>query len=127
VSAWGRAPTGFGGRPTEAEQAPTDARAYQAIKVKIHQTLLGNASTWRRWSGSTPERLKEELRQMVERLLVEENLVLNAGERRNLVRDIQHEMLGLGPLEPLLADPTVSDILINTHKPGVRRARASWS
>jgi pilus assembly protein CpaF len=44
---------------------------------------------------------------------VEENLVLNAGERRNLVRDIQHEMLGLGPLEPLLADPTVSDILVN--------------
>src|SRR5262245_45461385 len=62
------------------------------------------------------ETLKEELRQMVERLLTEENLVLNAGERRNLVRDIQFEMLGFGPLEPLLADPTVSDILVNTHR-----------
>ena len=64
----------------------------------------------------SPESLKDELRQMVERLLLEENLVLNAGERRNLVRDIQYEMLGFGPLEPLLADPTVSDILVNTHK-----------
>ncbi len=53
---------------------------------------------------------------MVERLLAEENLVLNEVERRNLVRDIQNEMLGLGPLEPLLADPTVSDILVNTHR-----------
>ena len=43
-------------------------------------------------------------------------------ERRNLVRDIQHEMLGLGPLEPLLADPTVSDILVNGSQAGLRRA-----
>src|SRR5450830_891278 len=64
----------------------------------------------------SPEKLKEELRQMVERLLLEENLVLNASERRNLVRDIQYEMLGFGPLEPLLADPTVSDILVNTYR-----------
>ena len=62
----------------------------------------------------SPERLKDELKQMVERLLLEENLVLNSGERRNLVRDIQYEMLGFGPLEPLLADPSVSDILVNT-------------
>jgi pilus assembly protein CpaF len=40
--------------------------------------------------------------------------VLNQTERHNLVLDIQHEMLGFGPLEPLLTDPTVSDILVNT-------------
>ena len=40
--------------------------------------------------------------------------MLNQQERHNLVLDIQHEMLGFGPLEPLLADPTVSDILVNT-------------
>jgi pilus assembly protein CpaF len=61
----------------------------------------------------SPERLREELSVMVERLLTEENVVVNALERRTLVRDIQHEMLGLGPLEPLLADPTISDILVN--------------
>jgi pilus assembly protein CpaF len=83
--------------------------------VQIHQTLLQRIDL-EAMESLSPERLREELRQMVERLLVEENLVLNAGERRNLVRDIQYEMLGFGPLEPLLADPTVSDILVNTAK-----------
>ena len=90
-----------------------NTRAYQATKSQIHQALLSRLDL-EAMESLSPERLKDELRQMVERLLVEENLVLNAGERRNLVRDIQHEMLGLGPLEPLLADPTVSDILVNT-------------
>jgi pilus assembly protein CpaF len=94
----------------------TPTRAYQETKAGIHQVLLGPARSWKAMESLSPENLKEELRQMVERLLVEENLVLNAGERRNLVRDIQYEMLGFGPLEPLLADPTVSDILVNTHK-----------
>src|SRR4029453_3915143 len=44
----------------------------------------------------------------------EERIVLNQHERHNLVLDIQHEMLGFGPLEPLLTDPRVSDILVNT-------------
>jgi pilus assembly protein CpaF len=48
--------------------------------------------------------------------------VLNQHERHSLVLDIQHEMLGFGPLEPLLADPGVSDILVNTCSQGVERA-----
>ncbi|HJV62345.1 MAG TPA: CpaF family protein [Albitalea sp.] len=97
----------------EAQLAPT--RAYQAVKAQIHQKLLQRIDL-EAMENLTPERLREELRQMVERLLEEENLVLNAVERRNLVRDIQYEMLGLGPLEPLMADPTVSDILVNTFR-----------
>jgi pilus assembly protein CpaF len=101
--------------PDAANAAITPTRAYQETKARIHQVLLGRLDL-EAMENLTPESLKEELRQMVERLLIEENLVLNAGERRNLVRDIQYEMLGFGPLEPLLADPTVSDILVNTHK-----------
>jgi pilus assembly protein CpaF len=97
--------------PAEAPAQLT--RAYQAIKVQIHQTLLRRLDL-EAMESLSPERLKDELKQMVERLLLEENLVLNSGERRNLVRDIQYEMLGFGPLEPLLADPSVSDILVNT-------------
>ena len=93
----------------------TPLRVYQGIKAHIHQVLLGRLDL-EAMENLSPENLKEELRHMVERLLVEENLVLNTGERRSLVRDIQYEMLGLGPLEPLLADPSVSDILVNTHK-----------
>ena len=104
-----------GGLAEVAEAAAQTGRAYQATKVHIHQLLLSRLDL-EAMAELTPERLRDELRQMVERLLVEENLVLNAGERRNLVRDIQYEMLGLGPLEPLLADPTVSDILVNTAK-----------
>jgi pilus assembly protein CpaF len=95
--------------------AVTPTRAYQDTKARIHQVLLGRLDLQAMESLSA-ENLKDELRQMVERLLIEENLVINAGERRNLVRDIQYEMLGFGPLEPLLADPTVSDILVNTYK-----------
>jgi pilus assembly protein CpaF len=101
--------------PDAANAVVTPTRAYQETKARIHQVLLGRLDL-EAMENLTPESLKEELRQMVERLLIEENLVLNAGERRNLVRDIQYEMLGFGPLEPLLADPTVSDILVNTHK-----------
>jgi pilus assembly protein CpaF len=101
------------------EVFPVDAsastRAYQETKSHIHQVLLGRLDL-EAMENMSPETLKEELRQMVERLLLEENLVLNTGERRNLVRDIQNEMLGFGPIEPLLADPTISDILVNTHK-----------
>ena len=97
------------------DAAVTPTRAYQETKARIHQVLLGRLDL-EAMESLSPDALKEELRQMVERLLLEENLVLNAGERRNLVRDIQYEMLGFGPLEPLLADPSVSDILVNTHK-----------
>ena len=111
----GAAPPGFGLAGGTIELAPPDVHAYQEVKVKVHQLLLQRLDL-EAMESLSPERLKEELRQMVERLLAEENLVLNAVERRNLVRDIQYEMLGLGPIEPLLADPAVSDILINTHR-----------
>ena len=112
----GATSTGFGVlAETASEAASAPSRAYQETKQRIHQLLLGRLDL-EAMESLSPESLKEELRQMVERLLVEENLVINAGERRNLVRDIQYEMLGFGPLEPLLADPTVSDILVNTYK-----------
>jgi len=62
-----------------------------------------------------PEVLRQEISTMVTRLLQEEPEALNDIERRTLIRDIQHEMLGFGPIELLMADPTVSDILVNSH------------
>jgi len=109
------APSNFANLADLADEAGLSGRGYQATKARIHQTLLGRLDL-EAMDSLSPERLRDELRQMVERLLIEENLVLNANERRNLVRDIQFEMLGFGPLEPLLADPTVSDILVNTYK-----------
>jgi pilus assembly protein CpaF len=96
------------------KQGALDHIAHQALKVRIHQKLLDRVDLAVMESLS-PERLREEIAILVERLLAEESVVINDIERKSLVRDIQHEMLGLGPLEPLLADPTVSDILVNSH------------
>jgi pilus assembly protein CpaF len=96
--------------------APTLAsNAYQQLKSHVHQLLLVRLDL-EAMERLSPVRLREELSAMVERLLIEENVIVNAQERRNLVRDIQHEMLGLGPLETLLADTTISDILVNGSK-----------
>ncbi len=100
---------------SETVQVAQASHSYQLLKSRIHQLLLGRLDLEALESLSS-ERLREELSTMVERLLTEENVVVNAHERRNLVRDIQNEMLGLGPLEALLADPTVSDILVNGAK-----------
>ncbi len=92
-----------------------NTRAYQELKSHMHMALLKRIDL-EAMESLTPENLSDELRGLVETLLQEENVVVNEQERRNLVRDIQYEMLGLGPLEPLLADPTISDILVNNSQ-----------
>src|SRR3989338_3726936 len=102
--------------PVKAPQAvAAENRSYQELKSRIHHKLLERVDLAVMESMS-PDRLQEELKVMVERLLAEETLAINESERKSLVQDIQHEVLGLGPIEPLLADPTVSDILANTHR-----------
>ncbi|MEC4670711.1 MAG: CpaF family protein, partial [Nitrospirota bacterium] len=60
-----------------------------------------------------PELLKTELSNLVGHLLEQESAPLNIREREQLITEIQHEVLGLGPLEPLIQDPTINDILVN--------------
>lgn len=72
------------------------------------------------------DRLRDELKTLVERLLAEESQPINEVERNCMVRDIQHEVLGLGPLEPLMADPSVSDILVNTFRQVYVERTANW-
>ena len=87
---------------------------YFELKTKIHDRLLDLMDL------TLLERLdREEVRPhiatLVEKILHQEKDVpLNAAERERLLKEIQNEVLGLGPLEPFLQDPTVSDILVNT-------------
>lgn len=60
-----------------------------------------------------PELLKTELSNLVGHLLEQDSAPLNIREREQLITEIQHEVLGLGPLEPLIQDPTINDILVN--------------
>jgi pilus assembly protein CpaF len=84
----------------------------EAIKSKIHQKILGLVDL-RTMESMAPEQLRTELKLLTERLLDENRIAINESERRLVVQSIQNEMLGLGPIEPLLADTTVSDILVN--------------
>ena len=79
----------------------------------MHQMILDRIDL-ERLKRLTAEQFKHELALLVQRIIEDERIVLNQHERHHLVLDIQHEMLGFGPLEPLLADPTISDILVNT-------------
>ncbi len=91
----------------------TAGHAYQELKKLMHQMILDRIDL-ERLKRLTAEQFKHELALLVQRIIEEERIVLNQHERHNLVLDIQHEMLGFGPLEPLLNDPSVSDILVNT-------------
>jgi pilus assembly protein CpaF len=90
-------------------------RAYQELKHRFHQVMLDRVDL-ENMQRLSQDQIRNELRMLVERLLEEEAVVINDIERKNLTRDIQNEILGFGPLEPLLADPAVSDILVNTHR-----------
>jgi pilus assembly protein CpaF len=87
---------------------------YHAIKGRIHLKLLDKFDLAALEALPAPL-LRAEIAAMAERLLDDEQAALNEPERRSLIRDIQHEMLGFGPLELLMADPTVSDILVNSY------------
>jgi pilus assembly protein CpaF len=89
-------------------------QAYQELKKSMHQMILDRIDL-ERLKRLTSEQFKHELALLVQRIIEEERIVLNQQERHHLVLDIQHEMLGFGPLEPLLSDPGISDILVNTY------------
>jgi len=88
---------------------------YQELKSHIHSKLLDTIDLSLLRSLNT-DYVRQEIRQVTGDILEEEVVPLNARERELLLTEVQDEVLGLGPLEPLLQDPTVSDILVNTHK-----------
>ena len=101
----------------ERQHQPVAAAAQQAyaeLKKTMHQMILDRIDL-ERLKRLTSEQFKHELALLVQRIIEDERIVLNQQERHHLVLDIQHEMLGFGPLEPLLNDPTISDILVNTY------------
>jgi pilus assembly protein CpaF len=93
-----------------------DARnpRYQEIRSRIHQELL-NRLNLERLSRVEREEAEPELRGLILTLLESESLQtpLSFAERENLVGDVLHELFGLGPLEVLLSDGDISDILVN--------------
>lgn len=110
-------------RPIQAEpapEAPTQApreESYYLIKAQIHERLIERMDLAAVESLPT-DQLRAEIVRLVERILAEEfrGAPLNGAERTQVANEIQDEVLGLGPLEPLLQDPTVNDILVNNYR-----------
>src|SRR5262249_21929382 len=84
------------------------------LKSKVHRKLLQslNSETLRLISK---ERLRGEIGQAVEKLLLQENIPMTLPERDRIIEEILDEVFGFGPLEPLMKDSSVSDILVNNH------------
>jgi pilus assembly protein CpaF len=96
----------YSGVPTTAE--------FQQLKAKLHRTVLD------RLNLESLQQMEREaavsgIRSLITDLMNQEITPLSTAERRLIIDEILNEIFGLGPLEPLLADPAINDILVNTH------------
>jgi hypothetical protein len=88
------------------------ADIYQNLKHELHQKLIEKLDL-RTIEKLPRDQLREELRAILSNLLQGTELPLNRTERESMVEELLDEVTGLGPLEPLLADTTISDIMVN--------------
>src|SRR3954452_5292253 len=111
------APTGSTPRPPMSPAArPQVVNArYVELKASIHRKLL-NRLNLEALANADRARAESEIRTLMGELLAEEGTPISLGERDVLFSEVIDEVFGLGPLEPLLRDPSVSDILVNTYK-----------
>lgn len=100
---------------TEFTKSAQTVTELQEIKSRIHHRLMDRLNL-KIIDELEPDVVRNEIGELVRELLLEEETPLNLEEREKLVQEVQDEVLGLGPLEPLLADNSVSDILVNTYK-----------
>jgi pilus assembly protein CpaF len=99
--------------PPPKKDEVRELRLYQ-VKRRIHHLLLERLDLSQMEDLEDAYRARE-IRQALGILLEEEDEPLNLGEKNRLARELEFEILGLGPLEPLLSDPTISDILVNRY------------
>src|SRR5438445_8784779 len=103
--------------PPSAPPRPQPAvrQQYLDLKANVHRKLL-NRLNLEALAQSDRARAESEIRTLLLELLAEEGTPLSLGERELLFVELMDDVFGLGPLEPLLRDPSISDILVNTHR-----------
>jgi len=86
------------------------------LKTKVHDRLI-EVLDLSLIEALDPVRLKQEIGRIIERILAEDHFAIpmNAEEKARFCQEVQDEVLGLGPIEPLMHDPTVTDVLVNTY------------
>jgi pilus assembly protein CpaF len=104
-----------GGSFAPGEDAGGGQHTFQELKSRLHRALI-NRMDLSKLSQLAPDQLHSEVARLAEGVLASEAMPLSAVERERIIGEVRHELFGLGPIEPLLADPTISDILVNSHK-----------
>ena len=90
-------------------------KSYQELKSSLHRDLLSKVDL-EKLTSLQDVRARTQVQSVIYDLIGASSIPLSAGEKDRLCREVLHEVFGLGPLEPLLQDPTISDILVNTHR-----------
>jgi pilus assembly protein CpaF len=101
--------------PPSSSEAPAALapESYYALKASLHARLIDRLNL-ETLSTLTREQLTTEIGTLLSQMVADTSLPLNRREREQMVRELLDDILGLGPLETLMRDPTVSDILVNT-------------
>ena len=101
------------GTALSIEDTTYGKQGFQEMKASLHRTIIARLDLAKLALLPT-DRVHAEVSRLAETLLMAENVPLSTAERDRLVSEVQHELFGLGPLEPLLADQSISDILVNS-------------
>jgi pilus assembly protein CpaF len=100
--------------PMDRKTTKTEMRrALLETKTHIHRELLKRMNL-EMMDQLSSDQVRQEIGELALTVMDEENVHLNSREREEVIAQIQNEVLGHGPIEPLIADPTVTDILVNT-------------
>jgi len=98
-------------RPMRSVERARDS-SYQDLKSRVHNRLFDYLDL-SQLPRVSEEKVAREIAQLTRRILDEEQVPLTEEERSRIIEEVRHEVFGLGPLEPLLQDPAVCDILVN--------------
>jgi len=93
-------------------ETPVNKLVFQNAKFQLHKKLIERVDL-EALSQMLPDEARRKVKDLVEKLIVEEKVPMNASVRQDLVKEIVNETFGLGPLEPLLAKSSVDEILVN--------------
>ena len=106
--------------PTRPTAVPSPAQTavrqqYLELRATVHRKLLGRLNL-EALANVERSKAEVEIRALLVQLLAEESAPLSLAERETLFAEVLDDVFGLGPLEPLLRDPSISDVLVNTYK-----------
>ena len=103
------------GSPAAARPTAAPRAQYLELRANVHRKLIGRLNL-EALAQSDRSRAEAEIRTLFGELLAEEAMPISLAERETLFTELLDDVFGLGPLEPLLHDPSISDILVNTYK-----------